>query len=132
MVDPYSYKRLCLNPKNRSKLCNVATWQTHVHNLCNFLIHYGTALLEYVIKVICTYIHTLIYCNRAVRGLTDIIICMTPEGMQHPREGADISVKLRTCPCYNIYVTLSIAVYSIAHNYPGITALQVKYYAVQL
>ena len=34
-------------------------------------------------------------------------------------------------PCYNIYVTLSMVVYSAAHNYLGITTLQVRYYAVR-
>ena len=36
--------------------------------------------------------------------------------IQHPRESADISVKPRAHPCYNINVTLSIVVYSIACN----------------
>ena len=32
---------------------------------------------------------------------------------------------------YNIYVTLSIVVYSDARNYPGMTTLQVRYYIVR-
>ena len=48
---------------------------------------------------------TLISCNTAARGLTDIYT-QDPEGAQHPRESADISVKPRACPCYNVYVTL--------------------------
>ena len=66
---------------------------------------------------------TLIYCNTAARGLTDVRIRTTPEGAQHPRESADISVKPQACPCYNIYVTLSVIVFSAACNYPGITTL---------
>ena len=58
----------------------------------------------------------LIYCNTAVRGLTDSYICTSPKGAQCPKECADISVKPRVCPCYNIYVTLSVLMYSIAHN----------------
>ena len=57
----------------------------------------------------------------ATRGLTDIRT--TPKGAQRPRESADISVKPRARLCYNIYVTLSIVVYSAARNYPGITML---------
>ena len=34
---------------------------------------------------------------------------MIPEGTQHPRESADISVKPQVQPCYNIYVTFSKA-----------------------
>ena len=64
----------------------------------------------------------LIYSNTAARGLTDIMRT-TPEGTHHPRKCADISVKPQAHPCYNIYVTLSIVVYSIARNYPGITTL---------
>ena len=56
----------------------------------------------------------LIYCNTAARGLTDIYARL-------PR--ADISVKPRARPCSNIYVTLSIIVYSAARNYLGITTL---------
>ena len=88
----------------------------------------------------------------AARGLTDIRIrpkalniyalytpnalniyaLYTPKDSQrHPRESTDISVKHRARPCYNIYVTLSIVVYSAAHNYPGITTLQVRYYTVR-
>ena len=50
---------------------------------------------------------TLICYNTAVRGLTDIYIyiCTTPEGAQRQRESANISVKPRARPCYNIYVT---------------------------
>ena len=47
----------------------------------------------------------LIYCNTAARDLTDIIIRTIPEGAQHPRESADMSVKPRVRPCYNNYVT---------------------------
>ena len=47
----------------------------------------------------------------------------TPKGAQRPRESADISVKPLARPCYNIYVTLSIVVYSTARNYLGITTL---------
>ena len=32
------------------------------------------------------------------------------------------------CLSYNIYVTLSIVLYSTAHNHPGITTLQVRWY----
>ena len=52
----------------------------------------------------------------------------TFKGAQHPRESADISVKPQARLCYNIYVTLSIVVYSIDRNYPGITTLKVRYY----
>ena len=55
----------------------------------------------------------------------------TFKGAQHPRESTDISVKLQARPCYNIYVTLSIVVYSINGNYPGITTLKVRYYVVK-
>ena len=51
--------------------------------------------------------------------------------MQHPRESTDISVKPQVHLCYNIYVTPSIVVYSIVHNYPGIMTLQVRYYVVR-
>ena len=44
------------------------------------------------------------------------------EGAQRLRESADISVKPRARPCYNIYVTLSMVLYSFAHIYHGITA----------
>ena len=53
------------------------------------------------------------------------------QGYTTPVERADISVKPRVYPCYHIYVTLSIVVYSTAHNYLGITALQVRYYTVR-
>ena len=49
------------------------------------------------------------YCNTAARGLTDIIICTTPEGTQCLSESADISIKPQVQPCYNIYVTFSKA-----------------------
>ena len=72
------------------------------------------------------YIHTYTYmcmyniligCNTAARGLTGIYINMyDPEGAQRPRESADISVKPRAHPCYNVYVTFSIVMYCIAHN----------------
>ena len=32
-------------------------------------------------------------------------------------------IETQVRPCYKIYVTLSIVVYSIAHSYPGITTL---------
>ena len=48
---------------------------------------------------------------------------MTPEDVQHPKESADISVKPQAHSCYNIYVALSIVVYSAACDYPGITML---------
>ena len=55
----------------------------------------------------------------------------TFKGTQHPRESVDISVKSQARPCYNIYVTLSIVVYSIDRNYPGTTTLKVRYYVVK-
>ena len=55
-----------------------------------------------------------VYCNTAVKGLT---YTNDPEGVQHPRESADISVKPLARPCYKIYVTLSLVMYSIAPNY---------------
>ena len=54
-----------------------------------------------------------------------------PEGAQRLRESVDISVKPQARPCYNIYVTLSVVVYSFAHIYGGIIALQVMYYTVR-
>ena len=56
-------------------------------------------------SVICIYVYVLICCNTATKGLSDI--CTTPEGAWRPRESADISVKPRVRPCYNIYVTFS-------------------------
>ena len=41
---------------------------------------------------------------------------------------ADVSVESCAYLCYNIYVTLSIVVYSIACKYPKILMLQIKYY----
>ena len=58
-----------------------------------------------------------------MRGLTDIYSQLTPEGAQRPRKSVDISVKPQAHPCYNIYVTPSIVMYSAARNYPGITTL---------
>ena len=54
-----------------------------------------------------------------------------PEGMQRPRESADISVKPRARPCYNIYVTLSLVACCIALNYRWQTTLQVRYNMVR-
>ena len=53
---------------------------------------------------------------------------MTPEGKR-----AKVDVLVESCAylCYNIYVTLSIVVYSIAHKYPRILMLQVNYYAAR-
>ena len=48
-----------------------------------------------------------------------------PEG-----ECGYISKTLRT-PVLQHYVTLSIVVYSIAREYPGTTALQIRYYEVK-
>ena len=56
---------------------------------------------------------------------------MTPNSMQCPRESIDMAVKLQGHLCYNIYVTLSVVVYSIASNYLGITMLHVRYYMVR-
>ena len=60
-----------------------------------------------------------------------MMLDMTPKGVQCPRESVDISVKPPAHPCYNIYVTLSIVMYSIIRNHPGITMLQVMDYAVK-
>ena len=74
----------------------------------------------------------LIYCNTAARVLTDITYVRLPRARSaRPRESADISVKPRARLCYNIYVTFSVVVYSDARNYPGVTTLSVRYYAVR-
>ena len=70
----------------------------------------------------------IIYCNIAVRDLTDIYAWS--RGAQRLRGSVDISVKPQACPCYNIYVTLSIVVCCIAHSWRSITTWQVKYYVV--
>ena len=59
----------------------------------------------------------------AVRSLTNVHICMTPEGVQRPRESVDISIIPQAHPCYSVYVTLSIDMLSVVHNHPGITML---------
>ena len=56
---------------------------------------------------------------------------MTPEDVKRLRESVGIPVKLLTCLCYNVYITLSVIVYSIAHNYPRITMLQVGHHTVR-
>ena len=53
---------------------------------------------------------------------------MTPEGT---RGKADVLVESCAYQYYNIYVTLSIVMYSIAHKYPRILMLQVKHYVVR-
>ena len=43
----------------------------------------------------------------------------------------DMSVESCAYLCYNIYVTFSVVEYSIAHKYPRILMLQVKYYVAR-
>lgn len=66
----------------------------------------------------------LIYCNMAVKGLTDVYTWF-PRA-QRLKKSLDMSVKPQACLCYDIYVALSIVAYSMAHNYHSITMLQVK------
>ena len=42
-----------------------------------------------------------------------------------------VAIKPQAHLCYNVYVTLSIVVYNIAHNYWGMTTLQLRYYTVR-
>ena len=66
---------------------------------------------------------TLIYCNTAVRGLTDIYYTHDSRGRAAPKGECGYISKTLSTSVYNIYVTLSIVVYSAARNYPGITML---------
>ena len=58
-------------------------------------------------------------CNTSVRGLTDVHAWLSTESM-------GVLVESQIHPCYNIYVTLSIVVYSIAHKHSGIATSQVR------
>ena len=60
-----------------------------------------------------------------MRGLAIALLYMTPEDTKGK---ADVSAESCAYRCYNIYVTLSIVMYSIARKYPRILVLQVKYY----
>ena len=60
-----------------------------------------------------------------------LIYMHDPEDAQCPRESADIPVNPRARPCYKIYVTLSLVVYSIAHNYQRQTTLHARYNVVR-
>ena len=70
-----------------------------------------------------SHVYILIHFNAATMGFGKCV-CMTSEGM---RGKADVSVESCAYLCYNIYVTLSIVIYSIAYKYPRILMLQVKY-----
>ena len=52
------------------------------------------------------YIVTLIYCNTATRGSTDIYICTTPLGVQRTRDGVYIPFKSRTSCVITFIFTL--------------------------
>ena len=72
------------------------------------------------------YIYIHIYIVTWQQGVW-LIYTHGPEGVQRPRESADISVKPRARLCYNIYVILSIVMCCIAHSWRGITTLLVRY-----
>ena len=71
------------------------------------------------------HVYILLYCNTAVRGLAIALLYMTPEDT---RGKADVSAESCGYRWYNIYVTLSTVMYSIARKYPRILMLQAKYF----
>ena len=98
----------------------VCTYQVHKY----VYTYIFTSIRIFMHTYIHTYIHQYIVIRQ--RGVwLRLLRARRSEGE------CGISVKLRARPCYNIYVTLLIGLYSIARNYPGITTLQVRYYAVK-
>ena len=70
--------------------------------------------------------NVLIHCNTVVRGLTKVYA-----PLPRARESVDMFVQSWVHQYYNIYIALLIVTYSIAHKYPGISTLQVRYYAAK-
>ena len=62
--------------------------ELHLKCFVLLLIRDTHIILVYILFCI-VHSGTLIYCNTAARGLTDIRIHTTPEGAQCPRESAD-------------------------------------------
>ena len=72
------------------------------------------------------HVYVLLCCNTVVRGLADVYARL-------PKAWGRVWMCLWNPEhiFYNTYVTLSLVMYSIACKYPGISTLQVRYYAAR-